>query len=46
MNMIGKKRVHKIKNPARSLQGAGFQNDNFIIYLSGRNRIQRKMFIS
>jgi hypothetical protein len=27
MNMIGKKRVHKTKNPARSLQGAGFQRD-------------------
>jgi len=27
MNMIGKKHVHKTKNPARSLQGAGFQCD-------------------
>jgi len=45
MNMIGKKRVHKRKNPARSLQGAGFQCDNFSIYLSDRNCIQLKVFI-
>ena len=46
MNMIGKKRVHKIKNPAHSLQGAGFQCDNFAIYLSVRNYFRLKVFIS
>jgi len=36
MNMIGKKRVHKSKNPARCRQGAGFQCDKFVIYLFDR----------
>ena len=45
MNMIGKKRVHKAKNPARCLQAAGFQCDNFVIYLSDRYCISFNVLI-
>ena len=43
--MIGKKRVHKAKNPARCLQGAGFQCYKFVIYLSDRYCVSLNVLI-
>ena len=43
--MIGKKRVYKAKNPARYLQGAGFQCVKFNIFSECANCLRLKMFV-